>query len=83
MASRYQKVTDVEKALQYYEAGLLYRLWPNLSFTENEYLPYDSIYVRTGDDRDFVRSKVRAGHLYILVEEDDSPTNEDEEQPIG
>lgn len=76
MASRYQKVTDVEKASQYYEAGLLYKLWPNLGFTGYDYVPYDSIYATNRED--FIRHNTKAGHLYVLVEEDDN-----EEQPIG
>ena len=76
MASRYQKVTDVEKALQYYEAGLLYGAWPSPDFMGDEYVPYNSIRWRYVNGVDMVKKRVMDGNVYVLVEED-------EEQPLG
>lgn len=85
MASRYQKVLDPEQALQYYDACLLYREWDTGIFMPYEHINF--IYNSGGHAVERVKQRVKhaaiRGRAFVLVEEDESPTNEDEEQPLG
>ena len=79
MASRYQQVTDPDKAWEYYKAAVLYRQWPEAAFVVDEslaYVPYNYTQLRHINEPLLVKLRAVAGLLYVLVEDD-------EEQPLG
>lgn len=75
MASRYQKVTDVEKALRYYDTCLLYREWDMGIFVPYEHIHF--IYNSRDHAVERIKHAALTGRAFILVEDDN------EERPIG